>query len=170
MPIKLKNGSVDVKFKQIERILNRMSRKLHKTVIGVMPPIPIMSSVYAPNDDGTIGTFLLPGQGMITDVCMYVQNFEGEGPVEFEASIKGEVVGAHTRFRTRKNLNIQKLDMQVFPGDILTVKTLTPERITGIWIAFLYQLKIDRKGTEKFLVDELLKIVEGENDQINEDS
>ena len=166
--IKLKDGTPEEKLIQVERILNRMSRKLHKTVIGVMPAIPIMFQIDEPKEDGEIFKFLLPCKGQITDVCMFVRKFDGSETVDFDASIRGPVTGAFARFSTKKNLTIQRANLDVLAGDMLTLTTDSPEKVHGIWIALLYQMGIKESGKEVFLLDDLDKLLEEETNAIEE--
>lgn len=162
--IKLKKGTPDERFKQIEVILNRMSRKLHKTVIGVMPPVPVMFSAELPMEDGNMFTFLSPADGTITSICMYIREFEGNEPIEFNAYVKGSAIGHSVTFRTRKNTTINSVDLPVSAGDLLSISTASPDKIRGILVSFSFQMKMDRRGQEKFITDELLKLTETGNE------
>lgn len=161
--IKLKDGTPEEKLVHVERILNRMSRKLHKTVIGVMPAIPIMFSIDEPKEDGEIFSFLMPAKGIITDVCLFVGKFDGSEIVEFEAEVRGPVTGAYARFGTKKNLTIHKASLAVSAGDRLSLRTVSPEKVHGIWLALLYQMGIKESRKEVFLLEELEKILKEEN-------
>ncbi len=166
--IKLKNGTPEEKLAQVEKILNRMQRKLHKTVIGVMPPIPIMLSAEEPNPDGEIFKILIPASGKITAVCLCVKEIEGKEAATFEALIVGPDAGSFIRFATKKLLTIQKTDINVAPGDMLILKTDNPERVHGIWLALLYQMGIKESGKERFLIEELEKILDEDAKVIEE--
>ena len=161
--IKIKGDTTEAKFAYIEKVLNRMSRRLHKTVIGVMPPIPVMFSTEVPKGDGEIFTFLCPASGIITDVCMVVKEFDDQTPVEFIASVEGQTQGNSAKFKTRKNLTIVKLDLLVKPGDLLTLKTSMPDNIRGIWLSFLYQIRTNKSSQTKYIAEELFNLLEEEN-------
>jgi len=162
--IKIKGNTPEEKLQHVEKILNRMSRKLHKTVVGVMPPIPIIFSTDAPKEDGEIFTFLAPASGRITDICLMVGEYKDQTPVEFKASVEGQVHGSSGSFRTRKNLTITALDLDVHPGDLLRLTTTAePGQINRIWLSFLYQLGIDKVAKANYIADELFKLLEEEN-------
>ena len=162
--IKIKGDTPEKKFEHIEIILNRMSRKLHKTVIGVMPPIPVIFQTEEPKEDGEIFTFLTPASGVITDICLLVKEYKDQTPVEFKASVEGRVQGSFGAFRTKKNLTIAKLGLEVHPGDLLRLTTdAAPGQIHGIWLSFLYQIKTDKSSHMKYVADELLQLLEEEN-------
>jgi hypothetical protein len=161
--IKIKDGTPDQKIEHIERILNRMSRKLHNTVIGVMPAIPVMFSTDEPKENGEIFKFLLPCKGHISTVCMYVNKFDGSEAIAFEAAVRGPITGSNVRFLTKKNLTVENANLPVFAGDMITLTTETPESVHGIWIALLYQMGIKESGKEVFVLDELNKLLEEEN-------
>jgi len=159
----IRGNTADEKFKHLEVILNRMRRKLHKTVVGVMPPVPIMFAADAPREDGEIFSFLAPASGMITDVCLLIKEFTDKNPVTFEAKVNGVLGGAFTKFSTRKNLTVQTVNLSVSPGDMLTLGTDTPDGIKGIWLSFLYQMGINKAGQTKFLIDEFEHMIEEED-------
>jgi len=161
--IKIKGDTPNEKFKHIEIILNRMSRKLHKTIIGVMPPVPIMFAVNEIPESGEIFSFLTPARGMITDICLLIGEFTDKELVSFEAMVKGPTGGMHTTFATRKNLTISKIDLSVGPGDLLSLKTTSPERIKGIWLSFLYQMGIEKAEQKTYLIEEFEHIIDKES-------
>ena len=164
--IKIRGNSTEEKINAIERILNRFQRKLHNTVIGVMPPVPIMFSVKKVDSDGEIFSFLIPAKGVITSICLYIKEFNNEKEtVRFKASIEGPAGGTYATIETRKNLTIGNLNLNVSAGDLLVLTTPTPDAISGVWLAFLYQMGIKDCGQEKFLAEELerLLIREGED-------
>jgi hypothetical protein len=164
--ITINGNTPDEKIQHIEKILNKMSRKLHKTVVGIMPPVPVMLSVDAPKEDGNIFTFLTPGKGTITDICLYVKEFIGNDPVKFEAESKSDVSGQMTSFITRKHIGVYALNLSVVAGSMLTLKTPTPEKVKGIWLSFLYQMGIERAEQTKYLVSEFEKLMEGQDAEI----
>ena len=161
--LEIKGKTPDEKFKHLEVILNRMRRKLHRTVVGVMPPVPIMFATDAPQESGEIFSFLTPAKGMITDVCLLIREFTVKEPITFEAKVSGSMIGAFTKFSTRKNLTVQTIDLSVLPGDLLTLSTNNPAGIKGIWLSFLYQMGIDKAEQKKYLIDEFERIIEEEN-------
>ena len=166
--ITIKGNTSDEKFKHLERILNRMSRKLHKTVIGVIPPVPVMFSAEAPAADGSIFSFLAPASGKITDVCLVIKEFADKEGVDFVVEVNGPSGGAHANFSTRKNLTIHSINLQVAPGDLLSFSTKSPERIKGIWLSFLYLFGIDKAEKMPFLIEEFEKLIDIESTDSSE--
>lgn len=166
--IKLKGKTPEEKFRHIEIILNRMSRKLHKTVVGVIPPIPVMLAVDKPAPDGLMFSYLAPAIGRISDICMIVKNYAGKDPVEFEASVSGPTSGAMTKFVTRKPVTITNVNLPVNPGDLLILKTTSPDAISEIWLSFLYHIRLNKSEKMSFIAEELLQLVEEESDAIAE--
>jgi len=165
--ITIKGKTPDEKIAHIEKILNRMSRKLHKTVVGVIPPIPVMFQVEEPNANGEILSVLLPAAGTIKDVAVFVREFKDKDPVTFKASIDGLVFGTSAAISTRKNLTIQTLNLAVSAGDRLRLVVEGEDKVSGIWIAFLYQIGITSSEQKKFLISEFIQITDGEKEEIN---
>jgi hypothetical protein len=160
----LKGETPEQKFKHIEGILNRMSRKLHKTVVGVVPPVPVIFQAAAPKDNGEIFSFIVPATGMITNVCLLIGEFKDQTPVEFKASVEGRTVGSSASFRTRKNVTVAVVNLEVHPGDLLKLSTnAEPGQISGIWLSLLYQIKTDKTSHMKYIAEELFALLEEEN-------
>ena len=160
--IKLKGNTPEEKFTHIERILNRMSRKLHKTVIGIVPPVPIMMSVEVPVSN-VLFNALIPAKGVITDVCLLVRYYTEKTGVVFEAGIAGQKLSSSVKFTTRSIVTVKTINLEVSAGDILTFKTESPEQIRGIWLSFLYQIGSNKADHIPYLIDELNTIIEEEN-------
>ncbi len=150
------------KFQHLESILTRMNRKLHKTVMGVMPPIPLFFFAEQAQPSGEIFQWLFPAAGTITRACMYVRDYADKEGVTFYANMTGPTAGTTQKFETRRNAVIQALNIPVAIGDRLTFGVETPERVKGIWVAFLFEMSIKDLGKETFLIDEFSKIMDTE--------
>jgi hypothetical protein len=160
----IKGETTEEKFKVIERTLQRFSRKLHRTVVGVMPPIPIFFEIESIPETGVVFKCLIPTSGVITNVCLYIREFEGKTTVPFRVESHGTSVGTFADFRTRKNLTVDEVNISVSPGDMLTFSTTEPERVRGIWASFLFQMGIKDMKKEKFLIEDFERLIEEGND------
>jgi hypothetical protein len=167
--ITIKGNTPDEKIAHVERILNKMSRRLHRTIIGVIPPVPVMFSTPTPNADGSIFTFLAPASGTITDICLVIKEFADKDPVPFVAQVNGPSGGAHINFLTRKNLTIQAANLQVSAGDLLSFSTSAPDKVKGVWLSFLYQFGMNKLDKTSFLIDEFEKLIDQESSEVSAD-
>ena len=160
--IKIVGNTPEKKFRHIESILTRMHRRLHKTVLIAVPPIPLFFYEETAKENGEIFQWLFPAAGTIVRACLYIRDFADKEAVTFLAEMKSSTGGQSQMFETRRNATIQEMNIPVAVGDRLTFSTNTPERIKGIWVAFLYQLDMKEVGKEVQMLDDFLKLSEQE--------
>jgi len=166
--IQVRGSTVEKKFLHIENILNRMQRKLHKTVIGVLPPIPLFFYAEKAQESGEIFQWLFPAQGVITRACMYVREYKTKDGITFTADMIGKTSSTSQSFMTRKNALIQTLNIPVSIGDRLIFRVDSPEQITGIWVAFLFEMNMKDLAKETFIIDEFTKLMNQEIGEITD--
>ncbi len=163
--------TIEEKFESIETTLQHFKRRLQKTVIGVIPPTVIFSYVKKPEPDGTIVKCLLPADGIVTRVCMAVSEYEGSGTVRFNCKIEGnKVVGpnrsTNLSFDTRRPVIVQDIGAIVTTGDYIVLSTTEPERVKGVFISILYEIKLKDNNIKAFLIDEFDKLLEEPDERI----
>ena len=151
--IKIKEGTPDERFDHVEKILQRMARRLHKSVAVIIPPIPIFFSIEIIPTSGLIFQCLLPVRGTITDVCMYISKFERKEAAKFHAEVRGAITIKGTSIETAKRLTIGKVDIPVNAGDMLIFSTSSPDLISGVWVSFLYEVGMDVMKKEHIPID-----------------
>lgn len=166
--VKLVGATTEKKLLHLENILTKMQRKLHKTVVGVIPPIPLFFFAEEAQKNGEIFQWLFPAAGTITVACMYVRDYADKDGVTFYANMVGPVTGSTRTFETRKNAVLQTLNIPVAIGDRLVFGVKTPERVKGIWVAFLFEMSIKSLGKEVFLIDEFSKIMDAESAEVTD--
>jgi len=165
--IEIKGNTIEKKLKSIEVILRRFGRRLHKTVIGAMPPVPLFFFIEKPQSDGTIAEWLLPVGGTITKLCMYIGDIVKDSgntrsPVMFAARIISPTLSRDNSFEMSKNLLIEKVHIPVDAGSRITLAALSPERISNIWVSILLEIGIKDSNKEVFLIESFEKLIEKE--------
>lgn len=165
----VKGNSADEKIKSIDTIINRMYRKIHQTVVGVMPPIPISSYVDIPPVDNVLLRYFFLADGIITKGGLAIEKYNVKKGVKFSASFDGPSGGRYTIFETRSPVYLEKINVPVKAGDRLTfaLSTLSTEDIPivieGVWSGFLYEVNMKDMGKETFIIDELMRLTEPED-------
>lgn len=160
--IKLVSGPHDKKFKHIERILQRFSRRLHKTVIGAMPPIPVFSFAESADVEGVVFRWMSPVSGVVTGVCLYINEIEGANPAEFMLTHAEFDGNKFVNFSVNKRLTVDKLNIPVSAGSRLILSTTTPDLVSNVWVAFLLEVGLKDMKKEVFLIDEFEKVIGSE--------
>lgn len=161
-------GTVEKKFKHVEIFLNRMLRRLHRRVITIMPPIPISFYRDSVPEDGIIFKWLCPANATLTAASLFVGEYEEKPQVEFGIAQAGNQTGNIFTFKTRKELSNIKVDMPLHGGDRITFRCTEPERVKNIWVSFLIAFDTEHAVKGGYLLDEFLKDVEKETEEITE--
>lgn len=149
------------KFTCIEKVLQKFSRRLHKTILGVVPPAPISSYTEDVGEDGLITRFMFPGAGKVTKGCMFVEEYVDKKTVEFFVQVLGASGGRSFKFSTRKALTIIEPNLDVDVGDRLVITTEVPARAKRIWVGFLYEFAVGDMYKQPLLIGQFEKLIEG---------
>lgn len=168
--LEIKGNTVDKKFNHIQAILRRMARKLHKTVIGAIPPIPIISYVDEVPSDGVICRIVSPCSGEITNVCLHIDEFINKDSgrlANFSIHSSGMLGDRSWSFETKKNANNGKFRIPIEAGTKVTLQTDSPPTVRGVWIAVLIEVGLKGTHREAFLIEDFEKIIDGEVEEYN---
>ncbi len=167
----IKGSTPEEKFKSIDNILRRMNLKLQRTIIGVMPPIPISSYIDIPGSDRIILRYFFVSDGKITKGGIAVEKYNIKTSVKFSVTFNGPKAGRRYIFETRSPLHLELMDMPIEAGDRLIVKVDTVGTddthnvVEGVWAGFLFEVDIKSMNKEEFLIDELRRISNGESSE-----
>ena len=160
--LRIQGKNADEKFKSLEIILRRMNRRLHKTIIGYIPPSPIFGYVEKPSDDGVILKCVFPANGNISRVCLAVSKYEGSDKVDFIIGIKTEFKNQEIKFTTRRPVVVEEVELEVKPGDFMTLSTLTPANVSGICAVLLYNIEYKSGKMHQIAADILDNLIDEE--------
>lgn len=162
--IYVKGESDKEKFESIERTLQSFSRRLGKKVIGVIPPVPLFAHIESVGEDGIILQVLSPFNGKLVRACLGIRDYEGRNTVKFSFSALGVGKGQYSNFSTRKNLLIEELDLPIDAGDMITLKTESPERVKGVFVGASFDIDMRDLGKKSFLIEEFSQMLEEKNE------
>ncbi len=161
----IKGNTVEEKIDHIEIILQRFQRRLHKTVIGAIPPIPVQSHADHPKEDGGIVKHILPADGRIMKGAIAVGKYSSSKAVQFDCLVQRmDGSSASQSFKTRKHAHVVGLDLEVKAGDLLSISTPSAKDEKGnwiiedIWVAILYEIAMKESVLKKHLIDSLEEI------------
>jgi len=154
----IKGDTLEKQIKHIDRILKLQSRRLHKTVTGVITPFPI--SGYCENpEEGIVLRYMFPAGGKITVGGMFVENMPKQG-VNIETIVYQKLTHiSKIAFSKRQSIMIEP-NANVDAGDRLLIKVTSvnkEEVVSGIWIAFLWTPAVKDSEIKPFLISALEK-------------
>jgi len=160
----VKGRTVDEKLKSIDSQFNWFSKRLGKYVVGILPPIPIFEFVDSVPDDGVILRRMFPSDGAIPKGVMYVDEFtDKKQSLTVTVRVDGMLGGSDAKFETKQKMLIVEPNLPIKAGDRLTVSVEPPELAHGIWLSFLYEVPFKSTVKERYLLDELLELMESQN-------
>ncbi len=148
----------------IELITKRLMRRAKKTSVALITPYPISNAVFGEKVEGPILRYMFPCDGVVTKGYVRLgkkpkQSIELEVKMfnDSSSNMKGFVL-------SRKFLSIEP-NLPVKAGDCLEITLIPSEEIvTEIWISFLWKPTVKDLEAKSYLIEELEKSVEEEDD------
>lgn len=159
--ITIKGNTADEKFTHVERILQRFSRRLHKTVIGLIPASPIFGYCESSIKDVVVLRAIFPADGIITHTAMRAEKCHKDSLVAVDI-VSGDEKLTKT-FPLKARAMVQEVDFPVKAGDSLMIKVVdkSEEGSLGVWVGLLYQVGMKDLASTKFLIDQFETLIEG---------
>ena len=155
----IKGDSLEAQMEHVDRILKTYSKRLHKTVTGVITSFPISKYSKVPADDDTILHYMFPISGKITIGGMFVEGMPKQGIDITTIIYRGSAVNSNTFFSKRQSTVIEP-NADIDAGDRLVIKVKAikaEEIISNIWIAFTWIPNIKDSEIKQFLITDLEK-------------
>lgn len=159
------DSHTDKRIENLEKIVERLSRRAKKKTTALITPYPISSAVFGEDIKGPILRYLFPCAGTITKGYVDIGKKLKSG-----ASIKIEIkdsIGMHSKSYIvgRRNL-LMEPQLKVDSGSKLTVSISHNEEelLTEVWISFLWIPSIREVEAKSYLISEL------ENDLLQEEN
>lgn len=151
----LLEGTTEQQLAQVDNILTKLIRrsKGHRAVTYI-PPVPVMSSYFDKNT-GDLVSAVIPSKGVITSIALYVKLRDGVNSTDFEASLKGPKVANSHVFSIKHILTMDNLNIPVEPGNVFSIRALSPENIEEASASALYHLSVDKATVIREAMDEI---------------
>lgn len=157
----IKGETTEEKMSHLNVLLKRMSKKLHKTVTGIITPFPI--SGYAKDPvDSVVLRYMFPAGGKITVGGAYIESMPKDGIDIYTNIHRGDSVISNSVWTNKKYVLINP-DVGILAGDRLVISVVPKGgEVSGIWISFLWVPEVKDSEIKQFLIEDLERIG-GEN-------
>lgn len=157
----VKGSTTDAKFTSINKTLQHFSRRLHRTVLTISPPYPILHYVDQPGPDGVVYRFVAPVPGVITKGCVVIDRVPENCNVNIFATVieGGDQTTVAFPIKAGKPL-LMEPNFKVSAGSRISLSVKCDEEIGGIWVGFAYQIDRAESESKNVLIDELEKLTE----------
>lgn len=153
----IKGDTVENQIKHIDTILDRFSRRLHKTTAGVISPCLISNYVKSP-DDGVVLRTMFPVDGKVVLGAMYVEEMPKAG-IDIYTTISHGVGTRKESVFTKRQSTLVKPNVNVSAGSriALIVRPRNEMKVYGVWVSILWVPNIKGTVVKQYIIDELEK-------------
>lgn len=159
-PFNLKGKTVDEKFNFIERVLQRMARRTHRTFVGLVPAAPVFGFLADPMVNPIVMQAIFPADGTITKGAIYFGRMKNkQTPINIRFDL-GDW-SANYAFAVPKKGVVTDFDYKVEAGARMTVSVLDPDENVGdVWIGFMYELDMGSMTQLRIPFDRIEELAE----------
>ena len=141
----------------IEKVVTRLARRAVKKIAAMITPYPISHASFGDDVKGVILCYMFPCKGVITKGFIDIGKKLNSG-----ATVSMSLSSGQTNRSVSESLNEDSVliepNVSVDPGTKLIV-SVTPnddaEKMTEVWISFLWTPSIKDVEIKSYLIDEL---------------
>jgi hypothetical protein len=140
-------------------VLTRLALRSRKTIVGMVPAVPLYAFCKKPPEDGVLIRYLFPVAGTITKVLLAAPEVTKEKPVEFLVNLSGPLITqtlTHTLKRAEMSVD---MNFKVEEGDRLSVVVME-RNLTDIEVSALFRPKLSSGERIQAFLDELTGAVD----------
>jgi hypothetical protein len=151
-----KSKSVEDRLKQIELVVTRVARRSNTKKAAMITPYPISNATFGEDIRGPILRYMFPCDGVIQKGMLKLGKKPKE-PISIGLNISSEEYSHSRGYVVEKRQMVVKPDMNIRSGDCLTIHLLPneEEKVTEVWVSFLWIPSVSDVTTKGFLVEEL---------------
>ena len=155
----VKGDTVEKQIKHIDLILARFSRKLHKTVIGVVPPIVIPFYYDQVEAGDTVLRFITPVDGTMLGGGIYIEEM-GEKMKRLPLSIKLQsgLDVMDVGFEVKLGFSALKKEVDMDAGGRISV--VIHGEAKGVWLSLAFEPTVGAGRIKRMMLDELERVEE----------
>lgn len=168
-PFEIKGDTPEKKFKNLERILQRMQRRLHKTVVGLVPASPVFGYCADPANDAIIRA-IFPADGLITKVAVFFGR-RGKANPNIEIRLERMDGTSHESYTVsipKKGL-VAEVNYSIKAGTRVQAIVVDPDEEVGdVWVGFLYEVGIKDMTKNQIAIEQFEQLT-GDFDATDEE-
>ena len=157
-PIFESNTPIDQKrISRIESVVVRLIRKTLGRSSGLITPYPISNAMIGDNIRGSILRYMFPCEGVINKGLIKLGKRSQNGIVSIVKISNDLSVGSKQFIINNKQLLIEP-EIEVHTGDCLDISIkplMEDEKVTEVWISFLWTPNVKDITVKSFLLSEL---------------
>jgi len=151
-----KSKPIDDRLEQLELVASRLARRTNTGKSAMITPYPISSATFGEDVRGPVLRYMFPCDGVVSKGMLRFSR-KPKIPVPINIDITNEETSQARGYIVEKQQIIVKPDLAVKAGDCLTIY-ISPdeqEKVTEVWISFLWIPSVSDVVTKSFLIEEL---------------
>jgi hypothetical protein len=161
----VKGDTVEKQIKHIDLILARFSRKLHKTVIGVVPPI-VIPFYYSQVEAGdTVLRFITPVDGTMLGGAIFIEEME-EKRMPLSIKLQSGLDIMDVGFEVKLGFSALKKEVDMKAGGRISV--VMHGEAKGVWLSLAFEPTVGVGKIKRMMIDELDRVEEENTDTSTE--
>jgi hypothetical protein len=151
------SDTTEDKFDDIERTLQRMSRKLFKTTTVIMPPIPISVALSKIPEDGEIFRGLFRVSGSISEIFAVCEDVTKDTRPLIKITVKQiDNIETSTSIVLKKGAASASPNFPIPAGSRVIMSVDNPSNVSNLWLSALYDMDILSAAKEALSIDDLV--------------
>lgn len=156
----IKGKTTEEQMKSVDTILKRFSKRLHKTVTGVISPYPISSFVQEPGE-GPVLRYMFPISGTVLIGSIFIEDMPKSGVDIYAVIYVKDEIKSETFFSKKQSIFIRpNIDIAAGSRLVLSIKPKADEQVFGVWTSFLWAPAIKDSVIKQFLISDLDRVGE----------
>ncbi len=156
MAIEIPEGNPDKKFKYVERILRRMSRRIHKTVAVAVPPIPVTHYAVRPDGDVLFRYFFIV-DCELSNFMLAISSLGEAKTAEIRVEMSGNDYVSNKTFTIKAGQNVLEMSelISVKSSTVMKICLIEPVEIGEYWLGFMCGIDPGENKVIKTAIDAL---------------
>lgn len=146
------------KLAHVERILDSFRGRLGKTIVGIIPPVPIMHYCAFP-ENGLIARLLIPISGVIDKAYMRIGHYASR-EATITVTITSTSSSKSVNFLCNRHVNQYATRERIQAGDVIEIRG---EGVSDIHIAVAIQPDMKQAVKESYMLEGFMALLEEDN-------
>jgi len=141
----------------IEKVVTRLARRTRKTAAALITPYPISNAVLGSDVRGSILRYMFPCEGVISKGFVRLGK-KPKGEIKLTISVSNDSGGQSKEYVILSRFASIDSNIDVVSGDCLDISlniTDPEEKVTEIWVSFLWKPTVRDVEVKSYLINEI---------------
>jgi hypothetical protein len=145
------------RFRSLENTLRAWEGRLSRTVIGIIPPIPILQSKRIPDDDGRIFAAISPLKGTLRTICFAV-GAARNSQIAFDVRLTHKTTTVVKELICTQQTSSFEMELPLEVADVISIYVRDPQSVEDVLIGMLINASMESSQIEQQTLVRLLEL------------